>query len=67
MKECAQTLSGKHLFMPLQDHELTIWLAHGIQPLKCEACQIINDLNEVEKLEDNPLKLDKITLEANNE
>lgn len=50
--KCKMTLSGKHLFMPLRyfsstiiDPQEKVWSAHGvINPKKCIACGVIDDL-----------------------
>ncbi len=50
---CLKSLSGKHLFMPLEmikgqgDILKSIYKIHGVKnPLICVACQVINDLDE---------------------
>ena len=44
--KCEKTISGKHLFMPIEGIQLEIWVAHGIEhPQKCVACGLIDDVN----------------------
>lgn len=52
-KKCTMTLSGKHLFMPIQ--YLEAWLAqvyeaHGIKnPQLCVFCKMVDDMNRIEQ------------------
>lgn len=46
-KPCSKTISGQHLFMPIEwadAHLHKVFEVHGVkQPMKCVACGMIDD------------------------